>query len=331
MSDPLQEQLLGHLLGALEESEQEQIAARLQGDAALRLELARVRGRLESLESGRRVFTPPPGLAERTCRAVASHADSSAAARRRPMSPADAAPGSGARFSWVDVAVAAAILAAVSLLTVPAIQSSRFNAQLVGCQDNLWQLAVGMKQYSQQHDGYFPSIPTRGELSGAVVCAPMLVSGGFVTDSRWFICPGSSLAGRKGFRISSLEELQTTSWKKLSGLPRRMVGSYGYPLGYTEDGVYHGTRDLGRAYFALVADIPGSDPSNGRQSLNHGGLGQNVLFECGGVRFVTSPRPDPRADHIYINDRGFMAPGLHYNDSVIGPSNARPFIILISR
>ena len=101
-----------------------------------------------------------------------------------------------------------------------------------------------------------------------------------------------------------------------------MVGSYGYPLGYTEDGVYHGTRDLGRTYFALVADTPGSDPSNGRQSLNHGGRGQNVLFECGGVRFVTSPRPDPSADHIYINDGGFEAPGLHYNDSVIGQRSA---------
>ena len=331
MSDPVQEQLLGHLLGAIEQSEEAQLSARLQSDPELRRELSRVRKRLELLESGRYEFAPPTGLAERTCRVVAARAASLAVAHRGAMSPAAAQPSSAGRFRWIDLAMAAGILVAASLLTVPAIQSSRFNAQLLTCQENLRSIGVGMNQYSQRYGGYFPSIPAQGDLAAAGIYAPMLVRGGFVTDSRRFVCAGSSLAGRKGFRIPSFDELQTASRKKLENLRRWMGGSYGYHLGYRRDGVYHGTKNLGRTHFALAADTPGSDQSNGRQSRNHGGRGQNVLFECGGVRFITSPQPNPQADDIFANDWDMVAPGLHFNDSVIGPSAARPIIILISR
>ena len=320
MSDPLQEQLLGHLLGALEDSEEEQVAARLKSDAGLRRELGRVRGRLEVLESGRYDFLPPPGLAERTCRVVASQAESSAAAQRRPMSPAAAAPSSAGRFRWLDVAVATAVFAAASLLIVPAIQSSRFNAQLVACQGNLRQVGVGMLGYSQLHGGYFPCDSRRDGPEAAGICAPILVRDGFVTDSRWFACPGSPSAGEEGSRSSTFYGSQTTPQDKLDDLLRWMGRSYAYHLGHLRGGVCHGTKNLGRTYFALGSDTPGSDASNGRQSLNHGGFGQNVLLECGAVRFVTSSRPDPQADDIFANRWGLVAPGVDVDDSVI----ARP-------
>jgi len=356
MSDPLQEQLLGHLLGALDPAEEEQVAARLRTDPELRREFARVREWLEPLEAGRYDFDPPAGLAERTCRVVALQVESPAAdhsdhasgptfgrcpARagptkrgcpgRRPMSPVAAPPDAAGRFRWVDVAAAAGFFAAASLLLMPAIQSSRFNAQLIACQDNLRQIGVGMIQYSQHHNGYFPTIPTRGRLAVAGIYAPILVHDGLVTDSRRFVCPGSSLAGRTGLRVPSFDELQTASQDKLDGLIRWMGGSYGYHLGYMRDGVYQGTKNLGRTGFALAADMPGSDPSNGRQSLNHGGRGENVLFEYGGARFVTSPQPFPEADDIFANDWDLVAAGLHPNDAVIAPSAARPILIPISQ
>ena len=83
MSDPIREELLGYLLSALEEPEEKLLAARLKVDGRLRRELARVRDRLEPLEPGRCRFVPPPGLAERTCRAVAAHAESTAGMQTR--------------------------------------------------------------------------------------------------------------------------------------------------------------------------------------------------------------------------------------------------------
>jgi hypothetical protein len=329
MSDRLQEQLLGHLLGALDESEQEQLSARLQTDPDVRRELLRIRARLEVLEAGRVDFTPPPGLAERTCRAVALEAGFAAEGNRRPMSPVAPPPSSGDRFRWLDVAVAAGILVAASLLVAPAIQSTRFNAQLLACQANLGQIGGAMIQYSQYHNGYFPTIPAQGRLAVAGIYAPLLLQGGFLTDSRTFLCPSSALAGQPGFRISSFEELQTASLETLDEVLPRIGGSYGYHLGHMRDGVYCGTKNLGRTFFALVADAPGSDPSNGRQSLNHGGRGENVLLECGGVRFVTSSRLLPQGDDIYVNDRGVVAAGLRQGDSVIAAGAARPILILI--
>lgn len=326
MSDPLQEQLLGHLLGALEESEEEQVAARLKRDAELRRELARVRGRLDVLDSGRYDFLPPPGLAERTCRVVASQAESSAAARRRPMSPMAAGPSSAGRFRWLDVAVAAAVFAAASLLTVPAIQSSRFNARLVACQGNLRQIGVGMLEYSQLHGGYFPCVSRRDGPQAAGICVPILVRDGFVTDGGWFVCPGSPSAGEEGSRMSTFYGSQTTPQDRLDDMLRWMGRSYGFHLGHIRDGIYYGPRNLGRTHFALGSDTPGSDPSNGRQSLNHGGYGQNALLECGAVRFVTSSRPFSRADDIFANRWGLVAPGVDVDDSVI----ARPIRLLFS-
>ncbi len=72
MTDPVQEQLLGHLLGALDDSEQEQVAVRLRSEPEFREQLALVRSRLEPLSAARCDFLPPPGLAERTCRFVAT-------------------------------------------------------------------------------------------------------------------------------------------------------------------------------------------------------------------------------------------------------------------
>jgi hypothetical protein len=331
MSNPLQEQLLGHLLGALDPAEEEQVAARLRTDPELRRESAQVREWLEPLEAGRYDFDPPAGLAERTCRAVALQVASPAVVRRRPMSPVPSPPDAAGRFRWVDVAAAAGFFAAASLLLMPAIQSSRFNAQLITCQDNLRQIGAGMIRYSEYHNGYFPIIPTRGRLTAAGIYAPILVRDGLVTDSRRFVCPGSSLAGRTGFRIPSFDELQTASQDKLDGLIRWMGGSYGYHLGHVRDGVYQGTKNLGRTGFALAADMPGSDPSNRRQSLNHGGRGENVLFEYGGVRFLTSPKPFPQADDYFANDWDLVALGLHLNDAVIAPSAARPILMPISQ
>lgn len=331
MSDPVREELLGYLLGALEGPEEKLVAARLEVDGQLRRALMRVRDRLEPLEPGRGGFVPPPGLAERTCRAVASHAESAAPATsgRRPMSPAPAPPSRGARTRWIDVAVAAGVFTAGWLLILPAVQSSRSNAQLLICQDNLRQIGVAMTQYSEHNNGFFPYVPARGRLSAAGIYAPILVRDRYVTDIRRFICPSSPPAGGGQFRIPALDELEAAPQGRLQRLLHWMGGSYGYHLGHIRDGTYHGTKNLRRTYFALVADTPGTGLPN-RRSLNHGGRGQNVLFEYGGVRFVASVTPSPLADNIYINDGGLVAAGLHLNDSVIGSSADPPILFVVS-
>jgi len=97
-------------------------------------------------------------------------------------------------------------------------------------------------------------------------------------------------------------------------------------LGYTDErGEYRSIKNLGRSHFALVADVPNSNQP-ARQSLNHAGRGQNVLFEDGQVRFTSSSKPDGSADDIFVNDDGLVAAGVGPDDAVIAPSETRPVL-----
>lgn len=330
MSDRVQRQLLGYLLGALEEPEQRQIADQLEKDPALRRKLARLQRSLQPLEESRREYAPPPGLADRTCRFVAQVAEHER--RRRPasevmaMSPAPAPPVAAARWNWADLAVAVSIAAAASLLLFPAISKSRFNAQVAACQNNLRQIGVALTQYSRLHHDYFPRVPDQGRLAAAGIYAPTLVYDGFLPDSRYVVCPTSSQAADPQFRVPTAREvLLVESLEKLEALRSAMGGSYGYVLGYVEGDQYRTTKNLRRPFFAVMADAPGDSPQH--QSLNHGGRGQNVLFEDGRVVFYTTSRPNDALDDIFVNDAGMVAAGAHRNDSVIGASRAVPVIL----
>jgi len=331
MADCVEEQLLGYLLGALEAPERESVEEQLENDPELRCQLERIRQTLRLLRTTRRDFAAPAGLAERTCRFVAAHPQPPAAPpseasplKRKPAAAAVAPAASISRFSWQDLAVAVGILAAATLLIIPAIEQSRFNAQVAVCRDNLQQLGLALAQYSQMHHGYFPPVPQRGRLAAAGICVPMLLYGGYLDSPQCVVCPGSPLAGNRQFRIPSLDELQAVAGQQeLDRLRSLMGGSYGYPLGFVENGRYHPARNLQRPFFALVADAPSSDLP-GYQSLNHGGRGQNVLFEDFHVQFLPIPRLTERADHFFLNDTGEVAAGRHRNDAVIGASAAVP-------
>jgi hypothetical protein len=341
MADRVREQLLGYLIEALEEPEQERVAKQLEQDPALRRKLARLRKSLRALGSSRHEFAPPAGLAARTCRLVARCRDEQQS-RERPapasvplarvevpaMSAVPAPPIAAAHWSWADAAVAAGIFVAASLLLLPAIANSRFNAQVAACRNNLQQIGLALAQYSDRHQGYFPQVSPRGQLAGAGVYAPTMIDHGFLADAQRVICPGSPLASDRQFRIPSLKEvLRAGSAEESKRLRGMMGGSYGYCLGYMEGGRYHDTRNLRRPHFALVVDAP-SATMPGYQSVNHGGLGQNVLFEDGRVAFCRSSRADGRIDDFFVNDLGLVTAGSHRDDAVIGASSDVPALFV---
>jgi len=330
MSDPVQEQLLGHLLGALDDDEQEAVEACLEDDAPMRQGRAALEKRLKRLESFRPEYDPPPGLAERTCELIAAYEKPTAAtSRRRPMSPEVAPPAWISRVRWSDVAIALGVFFAAAMLAIPAIQNSRFRSHISACQDNLRVLGRALTEYSEIHGGYFPLVPSEGKTNNAGIYAPILVHNGLLSDDRRVLCPGSPLArDPDDYRIPKLEQVRLATGRELARMRELMGGSYGYGFGYMDRGVYRGTKNLRRFHFAIMADVPGGLPD--WQSFNHGGQGQNVLLEDGHVQFVPTTHLEANADHFFINDRGLVAPGLHLNDSVIGPSDAPP-IVPVSR
>jgi hypothetical protein len=330
MTDSEREQLLGHVLGALDEDEQAALDARLESDPEYRKEWVLLGRQLEPLSACRVDYEPPPGLADRTCQFVYAHVASPAPAESfRKFTPEVAPPSWISRMTKLDMAMAAVVAVSAVLLIAPAISISRFSARRAACQDNLRELGSALTQYSQANGGYFPTVPSQGKLATAGIYAPVLFQNKFITDVNRIVCPDSNLAAqRNSFRIPTYKELELTSPDKMANLRPTLGGSYGYNLGYTKDGLYNPTKNLYRNNFAIMADSPSDRPEH--QSDNHGGWGQNVLFENGGVKFMTTSKPGGASDDIFTNDAGQVAAGLQQNDSVIGASQSAP-IIYVSR
>ena len=309
----MRDYLIGYLLDALDPSEQEIVEARLSRDPQLRRDLELAARGLETLAVDKGQYEPPVGLAHRTCQFVA------VAAKAMPSPPIASVP---SRWSMADLLVAAGIFLAATLLFWPAMNQSRFAARLAGCQDNLRQLGVALSTYSTHYLGQFPAAPITGDLNRAGMYAVILQQDGLLPQAHIVICPASSLAERPGdFRVPTSQELLQARAEHLAELHRLMGGSYGYSLGCFVKGQYQPPTDLRRARQALMADAP--SPTH-RTSLNHGGCGQNVLFEDLHVQYLTTCKAKGCNDHIFTNDEGLARAGLHELDSVIGASHDSP-------
>ena len=324
MSDSTQEQLLGYALGALDDSERASVEEAMANDPGMRAQLAEVDARLRPLECLRQDFDPPPGLAERTIRRVSAlkNGRGGSRSRRQAMSPVPAAAHWIGKVRWPDVAVGIVACAGLVLLLLPAIQGSRFMARVNACQDNLRQLGLALGGYSQVHGDYFPGVPAHGRTAVAGIYAPTLLRSGFLSENRAVICPASMLNRQDGFHVPTLDEVEAAPQENLADLQCTMGGSYGYCLGYMQDGTYHDNKNLHRKCFALAADMPSSDP--GHQSRNHDGRGQNVLFEDGRVEFLPTSKIAETGDDIFVNDAGLVAAGMHADDAVVAPSAVGP-------
>ena len=324
MTETPREQLLGYLLGALENDEQNEIETIISKDTQLQRETAILNRALSPLDACRCEFAPPSGLARRTCEFVEEQIRLEE--HISVMRPVDAPPCRSSRVRWQDSIMAVGIMVAACGLLFPAILDSREQARLMCCQNNLREIGTSLASYSENHNGYFPEVPHKGKLAAAGIYAPRLIKDGYLPNVHQVVCPGSSLADEKQFSIPSIDELLSTSDPdRLAEMHRRMGGSYGYSLGHLQDGEYQHTKNLYRPSFAVMADSP-SQACPSHQSCNHGGKGQNVLFEDGHVEFLPTTRPLGLPDDVFTNDDGLVAAGVHPNDSVIGSSHARPIL-----
>jgi hypothetical protein len=345
----MREHLLGYLLEALEPTEHDLVAVRLNEDPRLQAELVCLREKLEPLAADARPHEPPAGLADRTCGYVAAVSGGAAG-------PGAANPGTGGPGSWAnspsnvpsaagcvkrpavaapasawrmqDLLVAGGIAIAACMLVFPAIAASRFDARRNACQNNLRSVGMALSLYSDVHGGHFPLVPLEGPLSVAGMYAPTLLGLGYLDSPSWLICPGSSAAergellGQAEFIVPTLEQLQAAGPQELVRLQQWMGGDYGYLLGYYENGVYRGHKNRGRATFPLMADAPQKEQP-GCRSANHECRGQNVLFGDFHVAFLTNCCLDADGDHIYHNAHGYIGAGANADDAVIARSGTR--------
>ena len=328
MSSPSREHLLGYLLGALERTEREQVEAELESNPALRTELRRLEdclGRV-GLALEPEPFDPPPDLAERTCRLIASRRGELVVAASRSWT---AAPGMHVerQTTWVNVLTVVSVLVAAAALFFPALNHSLIQAERAACQNNLRQIGIALQQYSElEPSGSFPRVEQAGNRGVAGIYAPILVSKQLIRDPAVFVCPGTEISGAapgRKLHTPTLEEIDKAEGDLLAWLQRTMGGNYGYILGYRLNGDLAMPCNSRRCDYVLLSDAP-NDQLPGRLSVNHAGRGQNVLYEDGHIKFIfTSPRLQFPDDPFYNLD-GRVAAGLNSGDHVVGASGDRP-------
>jgi hypothetical protein len=339
MAEKAQEQLLGYLLDALEDDERRQVQQDLANNPELRTQLETLRAVLAPMEATREPVDPPPGLARRTCQAVATRAAETTpspdprpvpAGRLHAMRPDTRLDGASSRFSWLDLVAVAGILVAASLLIFPAVQNSRVQARTIQCASNLQNLYQGLAAYSDNFAGCMPSAPPSDRLGVGGGFAAILQSNGYLEDPSLLICPDSPMAEERQFVVPTAEQvLIMPEGEELELVQASLGGSYSMSLGYQDDNDFQGLRNVGHDDFALVSDVPDRNTPDFR-SCNHAG-GRNILFGAGNVRYVAVPVATIGNDHVFLNDDGLIGPGLNPHDSVIPPAGRLPLVYTSNR
>ena len=342
MKNSFQEDLLGYVLGALNADEHRQVQNRIDSDPELKEKVLELRASIAPLEHLGSDTGSRPGVARRTIEAMAvvqnaetnqpsdmvsraitagaPDADTEYPAARISEPDSRASRIRGGSWSLPDVLVTVAVCAVLAALIFPAMAYSRNQAKLQMCQNNLATLGQAFISYSDMHDGRFPEIPKSGNLSTTGGFAPLLKEAKLISDND-LVCAGVDRGGAV-FTIPMPDQIRNCSdTRQLDVYRRQMAGDYGYSLGYMQNSQHVWPRNLGRTHRIILADSPSSN-LEGRRSANHGGKGQNCLFEDGHWSFVTGHASGE--DAIYENEYGIVAPGVDANDNVIGASHLSP-------
>jgi hypothetical protein len=343
MTERVREQILGYLLGVLDDSEAALVRSRLQNDPVYQRELVNARRMMAKMDSANPDYSPPPGLARRTCDFVFSHARRvrSAAARRWAMTPHAALPTWVGRMGWLDVSVAAVVCAMVGLVILPAIEGTRLQARRNACQDNLRQLGVSLAQYNQRNHNDVPGVADEATLASAGMYSPALVQDGFLNESGRLFSPEPLEADPQMIApIPTVEELKAACDRGSLPLGRQVSGSCDFYLGRLENGVWTPAKNLCRSYLTMVAGTPSANVSEVASSggtflddrkVNRISCGQNLLFDDGHVEFVDCPKPAWSGENSISIDDDLHASGILRRDSVIVSSDAPPIIFVKGR
>ena len=324
----MRDDLVGHLLGALEPAESKQVDMALSdpdGGPGLRRDQERLRVAFRPLACDRGVLEPPAGLAGRTIRFVAQHESSGRETAGRPLprlSGIEDHSGSGRSRAWLDRVIVAATALAACVLVAPLLLDSISQSRARRVERNLMRTSGALQGYAESHR-VFPTPPGSGPLSRAGLYAPTLVSEErLVADDGTLLCPDGELARRGTFRIPTLEEVKAAiGTPKFEEIVRIMGGDYGYTLGHRDaSGTLQENQNRRRAHHPVMADAP---DDGGEQSSNHPNGLHHVLFEDGHVKQI-GVKDLHGDDHLFRNHDGKVAAGVDDEDAVIGDSHHQP-------
>jgi len=320
----MEENLVGHLLGALDPVTHARVEAYLEVDPQAQYRLELLQGALEPLADDREDPAPPPALLMATFARIAEYQVAQNAAVVLPSAPRPSPRQIGSPGRWfrpIDWVTAAALLVLVGGLGLPLLARQWHEQKRLACGDNLRRFWVALGTYSDQCEGEFPRVEQNGARGVAGVFVPLLQDRGLLSDVS-IACPATGQRPPSHCSLVELERLQREDPEAFTAAARDLAGNYAYSLGYMDGSRLLGLRRDSGDCLPILADCArrGGDTSD-----NHQGRGQNVLYIGGHVRWCVEPTVGVDADHIYVNQRYRVQAGISRVDSVLAASGTRPF------
>jgi hypothetical protein len=318
----MDENLVGYLLKSLDPETQREVENHLYTHPEARAHLELLERALAPLAADAEMAAPLPGLRLSTLARIAEHRCRSLPTAP-PPSPRQLGTPSRRWVRRADLLVAASLLLVIGGLCTSGLMHLWNGYQRSACANNLRLLWSALEVYSDHHDGGFPAVEAHGPRAVAGIFVPILHDAGALSPDASVVCPAQGRQAPPAVSVGELEDLYLTRRQEFKKVARELAGSYAYSLGYREGDAHWGLRrDLGER-LPILADRSGS--AGHGNSPNHGGRGQNVLFIGGTVRWCTQSTVGLNLDDIYLNQHFHVLYGLHRADTVLGPSEAKPY------
>lgn len=333
MMTAMDENLVGYLLRALDGETQREVEAYLRAQPEVIKKLERLRQALEPLAADREPPVPPSGLRMRTLARVAEY-------RCRDLPPVPLPPPirsrSPARSWWrrADVLVAAALLLVVLPLIPPGLNQLRHQSKIWECQNKLKEIYVSLKTYSDLNGGALPQVEEERPRNVAGVFVPILRQQNLLRPDLSMNCPATSRSPATSLSLEELRRIADTEPEQFMNCARQLAGCYAYTLGYRDSenrlrGLRYDPAEPNNSYLPIMADCPPFEQRNYRSavdknSFNHGGEGQNVLYMDGRVIFCKNRMAGVEGRDIYLNGHRLPEAGVDKWDSVVGGSAFQP-------
>ena len=238
-------------------------------------------------------------------------------------------------FTLIELLVVIAIIVILMSLLVPALERARDHAYVVKCASNLRQVGQAIAAYCNENRGEYPralyvpgAVPTAGTGTSSpnpfapdamgpndVTAAPFLLMRTQRLPPEVFICP---LNDDTSYQPDTAAGVLLRS--NFADYHRNLAYSFAnpYPDATARAAGYQLNSHL-TAQFPIAADLnPGPDRRNSR---NHEGEGQNVLFADSHVDWQTSPTCGIGQDNIYTTKSGqVMSSPVDASDTVLLPA-----------
>lgn len=324
---PMDENLIGYLLDALDPATRREVERLLRESPSARERLEQLRDLFAPLEVDCDQEEVPADLSDRTLARLDDLVPGSLPSAPR-MRGRQAVP----RGWWrrADVMVASLMALVIIGMGGSWLGTTRYRAELTACRDNLRRFHQALVAFAnQREDGAFPQVDPQGPRAFAGIFLMSLSDSGLMPEDVSITCPaqGRRAPTIEANQLRTMEQCYQQDREQFEKTVSGLSGCYAYSLGYRGGNGLQGLKPTsGMDFKPIMADCPpfsGKGPGNTGNSAAHQGRGQNVLFVGGDVRYMTSRLVTAR-DDIFLNKDRLIHAGVDEGDSVLAASDAAP-------